>query len=332
MKRAASLREVALAAGVSLGTASQALRNNARTSKKTRDRIQALARSMGYRPNTLLARMATRRFRRTSRLGHEPVVFVTHAAPQFLNHGLRYMKELRERLESLGYSFRHVQVERRQDLDAAARQWYHQGVRGLIFGMFHESEWVRSVDWSAFSLVFLGGSSTEPVMHTVKLDAAQAMRRVLDEAQGRRAGVVLHRHAVPLADDIAREGVARVWAEQQPRSRRVPLLLEAFNAPWDDQQNRMRDWLKKYRPEVVVGFSVALFLTQGTPEEIPLERFLALSQDPQRGFRGVVEQPDLQAQRAVEWLDALIRHGETGLPAQPLCLLIPPIWSSGVSS
>ena len=46
-----SLREVAAAAGVSLSTASRALSGRGRCSAATRERIQALAETMGYVPD-----------------------------------------------------------------------------------------------------------------------------------------------------------------------------------------------------------------------------------------------------------------------------------------
>lgn len=50
-KRKATLSDVAQAAGVSLGTASKALRGQTRISKETRERVQRAARELSYTPN-----------------------------------------------------------------------------------------------------------------------------------------------------------------------------------------------------------------------------------------------------------------------------------------
>jgi len=48
-----TIRDVASAAGVSIGTASKALNANGRLKQETRDKVQAVARELGYRPNDL---------------------------------------------------------------------------------------------------------------------------------------------------------------------------------------------------------------------------------------------------------------------------------------
>ena len=53
VQRKATLSDVARAAGVSLGTASKALRNQTRISAATRERVRAAARELSYTPNAL---------------------------------------------------------------------------------------------------------------------------------------------------------------------------------------------------------------------------------------------------------------------------------------
>ncbi|GAA2900473.1 LacI family DNA-binding transcriptional regulator [Streptosporangium fragile] len=58
---AATLRDVAAAAGVSVSTASRALSGSSEISESTRRRVSRLARSMGYRRNLAAASLRTRR-------------------------------------------------------------------------------------------------------------------------------------------------------------------------------------------------------------------------------------------------------------------------------
>ncbi|RUT84103.1 LacI family transcriptional regulator, partial [Mesorhizobium sp. USDA-HM6] len=48
-----TLREVALAAGVSVATASKALNGQGRMTAETRERIRETAQRLGFRPNSL---------------------------------------------------------------------------------------------------------------------------------------------------------------------------------------------------------------------------------------------------------------------------------------
>ena len=58
-----TLSEIAAKAGVSVATVSLALRGVGLVGRDTTERVKAIAEELGYRPNPLLASLATRRFR-----------------------------------------------------------------------------------------------------------------------------------------------------------------------------------------------------------------------------------------------------------------------------
>ena len=60
MKRA-GVREIAIAAGVSIGTVDRALNGRSEISPKTRDRILEIARKLGYEPNPAARALSVRR-------------------------------------------------------------------------------------------------------------------------------------------------------------------------------------------------------------------------------------------------------------------------------
>jgi len=60
-RRPVTLREVALAAGVSVATASKALNRQGRMTQETRARIQEIAQRLGFRPNSLAQSLLRRR-------------------------------------------------------------------------------------------------------------------------------------------------------------------------------------------------------------------------------------------------------------------------------
>ncbi len=57
----ATIRDVALAAGVSVSTASNALNGQGRTNSETRDRVKRIAEEIGFRPNALARGLLSRR-------------------------------------------------------------------------------------------------------------------------------------------------------------------------------------------------------------------------------------------------------------------------------
>src|SRR5690606_34912136 len=60
-KRPVTLRDVAEASGVSVATASKALNDQGRMTAETRTRVQATARELGFRPNSLAQSLLRRR-------------------------------------------------------------------------------------------------------------------------------------------------------------------------------------------------------------------------------------------------------------------------------
>ena len=60
--RSVTLHDIALRAGVSVATVSLALRGRGEISRKRAEFIRALAVEMGYRPNPMLAALASKRF------------------------------------------------------------------------------------------------------------------------------------------------------------------------------------------------------------------------------------------------------------------------------
>ena len=56
-----TIHDIARELKISASTVSRALQNNARISLKTRDKIKAMAESMGYQPNTMASNLRTKR-------------------------------------------------------------------------------------------------------------------------------------------------------------------------------------------------------------------------------------------------------------------------------
>ena len=323
-----TLKDLAAAAGVSLATASLALRNDRNASRATCERVQALAREMGYRPDPVIASLAARRFHTPGQLRHAPLVFATQYSGKPSASKARYVEELGAQAQRLGYSFKHYEVGSREELARAARRWYHQGVRGVVFGLFEEIAWVREVDLSAFSLVFLGGSARAPLLNTVKADVARGVELAWVHAGAGRIGVVVHRYDPPLRDDQAREGMARSLLAALPARRRVPIHLESYRRSFEEQTSRLSEWIARHKPERILGQPALAPLL----DDERRARLVLTMQNPAPRFPGAVEPMEILARRAVEWLDTAVRHGERGLPERPVELLVPPIWADAGSA
>lgn len=328
-----TLKDVARAAGVSVATASQALRNDSNSSRATCARVQQIAKELGYVPDPALAQLAARRFRRSGDLSGSVIVFATHNSPPREGRNWRYLAELVERARERGYQIRHVRIDGRETLRQEARRWFYQGVRGVIFGQFEHDDWIEEVDWSPFSVIILGGRCPRMLFNTVKADAFLSMSLALSRLQDATAGavgVMLHLHSVDLIDDRLREGAVLTWMERLPPERRVPILFEHFDTPYAVQLKRTKAWLKAHRPQGVAGFAIVqrILLDLGYFSKVDNQYVASMHDvhDRELGFVGFMEPTREEANRAIDMLDGMIRHGETGRPEHPIQMMVPSLW------
>lgn len=332
-----SLRQLAAAAGVSVGTASQALRGTGTTSCKTADRIRRLAEELGYSPDPLMAAAGSRH--RAGRTGANsiPVGFLC-AAPRLQLERyptIRFQSECEELLRREGYLVSTAIVETRDALRHQLREWYYRGFRGLLLSHFWHPAWIRELDWSAFSVIHLGGRVAHPVFARVQFSAAQGLDRCLAEALNRpgRIGVVLHYHDEQrVMDDVLREGVLADHCRRSPDRFCKPLKL-AFSSSWEAQLKSWRAWWRVAQPDCVVGFPVARHLLHAARSkggQVP--RFHQYSGDLLRAEEaGIVEPPKLLVETSVKLLEDMIRRRDHGIPEHPLSISIPPLWMEALS-
>lgn len=103
-----TIRQVADHAGVSVATASYALRNDSRISTATRQRVLASAHTLGYRPNPRVAGLMAHIRGAHPRTRPERIAFVwMQTPPEFVGHNTflqRYRDGTRRRAEQLGYA------------------------------------------------------------------------------------------------------------------------------------------------------------------------------------------------------------------------------------
>lgn len=327
----ASLRDLARLAGVSVGTASQAMRNSHRTSRATRERIQKLAREIGFRPDPLMAAVASKRFHRDETLANSTILFVTGSEARTTDGFPRFHDELKEAITDLGYSFDWERVPDVAGFRREAKVWYHRGVRGLVLSMVPD-DWLVAVDLSAFSLV-MAGRFTRPVVHTVQTDGLLSLQRTIGHALADcrgPIGISLFRHSLPMYDDAWREALVRMLhAKEAPGTFTEPWLGH-FEMEGEALTISAAKWFRQQPPQTICGYPYFHWALEqsGIRAGSDYERFLYFSIDArQEGQSGCVEPNAEIVQRSVEWMDSMIRHGERGVPERPVIMHIPPVWA-----
>ena len=204
------LKDVARRAGVSLGTASHALRGDGEVAPATRQKVREVAQAMGYRANLAASLLGSRRPSAAPVAGIPLAVLVTS---RLYPHG-----ELRLALHAagarLGYTvFEEAEAGTPLSRERQVRRLWNRGVQGLFLS--HESEHALTAapGGKALSAVVLGVHPSMP-HDGYTSDAFRTLDRLLHLTRSRgyqRIGVALCRHRREFDDDRRRQA-AYVYA------------------------------------------------------------------------------------------------------------------------
>jgi DNA-binding LacI/PurR family transcriptional regulator len=331
-----TLADIAKRAGVSVATVSLALRNGSPVSIATRERIQVLAHEMGYKPNPLLASLASKRFRSTVATEGTPLAIL--AFPSLIKGPVirpsNYAPVLLSESKSLGYSPKLYEVTNDTDPRPIFRELYHRMTQGIVLtGSMDMATFGSRFDWTPFSVVQCARFHREQPFHMVRPNVFQAVRLVftrLREHGYRRIGFAMGRHGELMEDDEDRFGASiALEAGYLPRKDQLPVYQGQLN---DDAA--LLAWVRETKPDAVVGFSVTtywLLVDHGykVPREMGFAGMHAGAAKDHIGYSGLVQHTDEIARQSVRLLDQLIRNRETGFPAIPLNVLVPSTWQEG---
>lgn len=343
--------EIARRAGVHVSTVSLALRNHPSLPAATREKLQALALEMGYRPDPSLSALIAYRRKAQPRPLQAPLAYLTSwdtmwgwkQAPAHV----QFFAGASARAGEVGYPLEHFWLGepglsgRRMSEILTAR-----GITGLVVASHQrDNAKLLDFDWSRFSAVKIDFLPHQPELHTVTNDQRAiirlAMRRV--RAAGyRRIGLVMPRSW----DDF----VDRAWScgylgEQQDfaASEQIPILFYVEEAPaggggegpGDAVPVRVfKSWFERYRPEVLISYRPLLLPTLSAlglavPRDVAyVDIFL---NPPDGATAGVRENCFRVGELAVEILAGQLEQHTFGVPELPTATYVEGTWFDGAS-
>jgi len=334
-----TLRVIAERAAVSVCTVSLSLRNHPRIPAGTRNRIQTIARQLGYRPDamisTLMARIHTRRSSSES-----PVLgMILDEVAWDFSHQVPFYQDLvrgaHERAFQLGYQVENLLLKPgTAAARALTRNLHARNIRGVIIApVFQSQECLLSFEGLASCA--LGYSLHQPDLHRVVPNYSEALRLSWDkliEYGYRRPGLLVNK-----------EGQARIhyeqygaFAAQQARYEGVaaaipPLVL--LQDPKDHEDEcfeQLRKWHRRHRPDVLFfppwNFLERLKRSFRIPEEIGV-----ITLDVVPDWSQVRHGADRIGAGAVDLIVAQIHRNETGVPSHPKLMAIDNVWIDGFS-
>ena len=340
---AITLRDIAEALGLDVSTVSRGMRNDPRITPVTRNRIQGMAATLGYRQNPFVNAFAAQL--RTRCLGQASariaVVYAQNGSERkewfscYLN-GIRAGAESQGfGIDVLGFSIPEL------DSGAFLKVLRARGIRGVIL-MPVPVEAVRlhfSVD--GFAAATIDQSLVAPALHRASPDYFRGMRLALDvlrDSGFRRIGFYTN------PQELARigrrwEGAYLQWQTTISPEDRLPIHMdpdtrtrdsEPLPDPvWKTFRDAFFDWFDRNRPDAIVSNQhhfVRWLKAHGV--NIPGDVMpIALGAPvPGTDLPGIDQQPERIGREAVNLVTSQIFRNEYGPPSCPVSVLVPPVW------
>lgn len=331
-----TLRTIAEEAGVSVSTVSLALSGKGHISQQQVERIKGIAEALGYRPNPVLASLASKRFRSGSTFTGTLLALLELRSGGAPKRPVGFYREaLLAKCKELGYQVQVYDETRISNYKNLPKTLYNCGVQGVIItGEGPPETFADTSAWEPFSMVQCGRFRSSLPLHTVRSDIYRSVKliyRHLRELGYERIGFGFGRHGLTLEDDEARLGAAWAINELDDHAAHIPPFMGKLN---DDEA--FIQWAKDNQPDCIVGFSVGQYFhllkngfkipqTSGfAGMHIGLQDTLACPR-----FSGLLQQLDVIANQSVVLLDQLIRYNDRGFPTVPQHTLIPSKWVAG---
>ncbi|EIP97164.1 transcriptional regulator [Opitutaceae bacterium TAV1] len=330
-----SQRDIARAAGVTQATVSLALNNHPRLSAAIRDRVQAIARQLGYRPDPYLAGLSAYRRQRRHPGFQATLAWLTGFPDgdrgwRTISTFLHYFEGASQRAAELGYRIEEHNLARPGMTSARMERILRaRNIPGILVAPQPHPGACLDFPFSRFSCVTIGYTLAAPRLHMVTNHAWRSADMLMTEIRARgyrRPGFVME------AEDELR--IKRLFSSaflrtqhDLPASRRLP-LLEKRNL---DRATFLR-WYRRHKPDVIVTLWDLVYpWLADAGIRVPEEVGLALLSVRETGdpFSGMWGNPFLVGARAVEHLVDLVHRGERGIPESPSCLLVEGSWHEG---
>lgn len=337
------MAEIAKSAGVHVTTVSLALRNHPSLPETTRQRLQALAAKMGYRPDPALSSLVAYRMGAHARKNRLVLAYVTNwghalswkAAPAHAD----FYEGAQSKAAQLGYQLEHFWLgepglshQRMSDI------LYNRSITGIIIASHRaEADVELKFDWSRFSVVRIDHLPHRPALHHVtnnqRAIVQLAMRHVM-AAGYERIGLALREdwdHSTDLAWS------AGFLAEQQklPLAKRIPpLFFPNLDGAVIPPAGMFEEWFRSHRPEVLIGYQPSLLpclaeMGLSIPRDVAFVDLLLSAPDGRTA--GVRQNCHRVGELAVEILVGQMHQHVYGIPAHATATLVEGTWVDGES-
>lgn len=241
----------------------------------------------------------------------------------------------RTRAAQLGYVLEPVWLHE-PGMNAAnlARVLRRRGVPGMIVpGLLGEPGFFDAFEWGLFSTVALGHGMADTHLHRVAFNYANSVPMALHrlfELGYRRIAVVV---SATYDRKVNHGWLYPLYYEQRQPWGRQWIRSCVFSGSESSDRRRVRTWIEKERPDVILGEYLAWHVLHEMGWRIPQEvAFATFDWSPDHPDVGGIDQcHDIIGSMAVDVLASQLMQNERGLSATPKMLQIAGKWRDGSS-
>ncbi|WPJ97253.1 LacI family DNA-binding transcriptional regulator [Coraliomargarita algicola] len=313
-----TIYDVAKLAGVSHATVSRVVRGADIVKPTTIEIVKAAIEKLGYRPDPALSALAAYRSNMQPHQGHgETLAFIDCDGSEYSE--IVYAGSLKE-ASSLGYQVEKYELsEQTREQHQLARQLYHRGVRGLIFGPSNQERELSGWNWDEHAALTLGTLMHSPRLHAVAADYFFGAYSACHLLRGRGC------QRIGLAIDPSLEArTSHRWLGGYCAAM-DGLNQNIYRKPWPPAKH-FRTWCRRKKIDGIVTI-------HGELREYWEENFgnflMISSLDNQVNKEGqhYVLEPSGLGEEAIRMIHHLLLKREYGLPTKPRIVMIPGTWT-----
>lgn len=323
-----TLRTVAKATGYTTATVSMALRNKEQINPKTRRKIQAAARKLGYTPDPAITELMFRLRAEKAPQQQATIAMASMFTGNENRHnphlaiGIHFLKKA---AADYGYGMEVFPLydfaERPGSMERILRA---RGIRGLILGGLPSNRPAIDLDISQFSVATIGYSRTISVHRACQHQYAdtRSLMAELWQKGFRRPGLILPRDSDQRVN-FHYSAAFRVFLSHIPTASRIePAIVETLT------REILLQWVTRFQPDVLITHApspdtIKTWLVEGG-YRIPHDISMAILDLPEaRGdYAGMVQNLPHTAGAAIDLVINQIHRDQRGLQENPKTVML----------
>jgi len=327
-----TIRDIAKKAGVHFTTVSMALHDNPRLRAETREKVQKVAREMGYQPDPMLSALNAYRLAKGTPQYKATIAWINNWPVQ---KDLRaniafneYYQGAWLRAQELGYKIEEFWLrEEGMNADKLNRILHARGIQGLLMPPQPLPKTRPPVDFSDYSAVTFGYTMQPSVLHVVTNYHFHSINLALDHMYQlgyRRIGVFASKDWDDKVGNAWLAGLLLAKRKYPDLTLLSPLLNKRFEFD-------RKELISTHKLDAVISFTRDYYdlLERGyvIPGDLGFASLDVGMNDTE--VSGVYENDLLIGIKAFDVLVGMLHRGERGLPKVPVSTLVEGEWRPG---